>query len=169
VSARTFQVFLSKRFHNFELAYLVTLVSALYEDSIQLNGSQTDLLYKSNWDEIAKQMFNAARIIRSLTKLKYSTSTDPKSEFIQKLVKIQYHKKFERLSRRIEQDQEDITIADGTVTRRDYILAVKALFNVLEALYDIYERSLSRRKADKVICAAGSDFDCTDMSNNPET
>ena len=75
-------MFLSKRFHNFELAYLVTLVSALYEDSIQLNGSQTDLLFKSNWDEIAKQMFNAARIIRSLTKLKYSTSTDPKSDFI---------------------------------------------------------------------------------------
>jgi hypothetical protein len=46
---------------------------------------------------------------------------------------------------------------------------VKALFNVLEALCDIYERSISRRKAEKVFCAAGSDFDCTDMSNNPET
>ena len=120
VSARTFQAFLSKRFHNFELAYLITLISSMYEDSIQLNGSHTDLLFKGNWDEIAKQMFNAARIIRSLTKLKYSASADPKSEFIQKLQKIQYHKKFEQLQRRIDQDQEDLANQLDGFTRKDY-------------------------------------------------
>lgn len=88
INARTFQAFLSRRYANFDLAYLVTLVSALYEDSIPMNGSQNDLIYKTSWDDISKQLFNAARIIRSLTKLKYSASSDPNSDFIKKLTRI---------------------------------------------------------------------------------
>jgi hypothetical protein len=54
ISARTFQAFLSRRYQNFELAYLITLVAALYEDTIPMNTSQTDLIYKSNWDDMAR-------------------------------------------------------------------------------------------------------------------
>lgn len=102
ISARTFQAFLSRRYLNFELAYLITLIAALYEDSIPMNGSQTDLVYKNNWDDISRQLFNAARIIRSLTKLKYAASTDPRSEFIKKLQKISFTKKFDNLNQRFD-------------------------------------------------------------------
>ncbi len=54
------------------------------------------------------------------------------------------------------------------VARRDYSQAVKSLYNVLDAIYEIFERSQVKRKAEKAFGAAGSDFDCTDMSNNPE-
>ena len=62
-----------------------------------MNTSQSDLVYKSNWDEISRQLFNAGRVIRSLTKLKYAVSNDLNSEFVKKLNKIQYLKKFEQL------------------------------------------------------------------------
>lgn len=67
-----------------------------------MNTSQSDLVYKSNWDEISRQLFNAGRVIRSLTKLKYAVSNDLNSEFVKKLNKIQYLKKFEQLQQKFD-------------------------------------------------------------------
>jgi len=51
---------------------------------------------------MARQLFNAGRIIRSLTKLKYSATTDTSSEFVKKLQKIQFVRKFEHLQQKCD-------------------------------------------------------------------
>lgn len=107
-----------------------------------MNGSQTDLIYKTSWDDIARQMFNAARVIRSLTKLKYSASTDPNSDFIKKLQRIQFAKRFENLQQKFDYTAIESTGNDcASVTRRDYHSSVKALYGMLEALNEMYEKA----------------------------
>lgn len=84
-----------------------------------MNTSQTDLIYKSSWDDMARQLFNAGRIIRSLTKLKYSVGSE---EFAKKMHKIQFVKRFEQMQQRCEY----VGVLPGeygdgvSVTRKDY-------------------------------------------------
>ena len=126
------------------------MVAALYEDTIPMNNSQSDLIYKNSWDDMARQLFNAGRIIRSLTKLKYSATTDTSSDFAKKLQKIQFIRKFEHLQQKCDYGQGmpgEYGDRDGvSVTRRDYHSSVRALYHIMESIYEILEKSLPEAK-----------------------
>ncbi len=89
-------------------------------------------------------------MIRSLTKLKYGVSNDINSEFVKKLTKIQYLKKFEQLCQKFDFG-EGFTSAlptaasqndQNSVARSDYMAAVKAIYQVLECINDILDKIL---------------------------
>ena len=134
-----------------------------------MNNSQSDLIYKNSWDDMARQLFNAGRIIRSLTKLKYSASTDTSSDFVKKLQKIQFARKFEHLQQKCDYGQK----ASGeygdretvSVTRRDYHSSVRALYHIMECINEVLEKSAPEAKRpQKTGLFLSSDIDNTEMS-----
>ena len=119
---------------------------------------------------MARQLFNAGRIIRSLTKLKYSATTDTSSDFAKKLQKIHFVRKFEHLQQKCDYGQgmpSEYGEKDGvSVTRRDYHSSVRALYHIMECIYEILEKSApeAKRPPQNTGLYLSSDIDNTEMS-----